>query len=208
MWERDDEFDFSGEYFELRGVRGNPKPYGGTRPLIMNAAASALGTRRSPLGNCDAIFTGLRSHELGAQAAAEVRSGAAALGRSVGVYTAGHMVCRPTRREAADYYRYFASENADSGALENRFASGRQAAASLSTDEAQKMRMRLAGGYGNFPLVGDPDDVAAELAQISADGFDGLAFSFVNYLEEFPFFRDEVLPRLERLGLRSPAVKV
>jgi hypothetical protein len=39
---------------------------------------------------------------------------------------------------------------------------------------------------------------------VSAAGFAGMCFSFVNYLDEFPFFRDEVLPRLERLGLREP----
>ena len=54
-------------------------------------------------------------------------------------------------------------------------------------------------------MVGDPDDVAQLLAQVSAAGFAGMCFSFVNYVNEFPFFRDEVLPRLERLGLRVPA---
>jgi len=28
------------------------------------------------------------------------------------------------------------------------------------------------------------------------------ALSFVNYLTEFPYFRDEVLPRLARAGVR------
>jgi hypothetical protein len=41
------------------------------------------------------------------------------------------------------------------------------------------------------------------LSEISACGFNGIATSFVNYLDEFPYFRDEVLPRLERLGLRD-----
>jgi hypothetical protein len=31
----------------------------------------------------------------------------------------------------------------------------------------------------------------------------GIAISFVNYLDELPFFRDEVLPRLGRLGVRQ-----
>ena len=39
--------------------------------------------------------------------------------------------------------------------------------------------------------------------KVSAAGFAGMCFSFVNYLDEFPFFRDEVLPRLERMGLRA-----
>jgi hypothetical protein len=31
-----------------------------------------------------------------------------------------------------------------------------------------------------------------------------MAMNFVNFLDELPYFRDEVLPRLERLGLRVP----
>ena len=52
-------------------------------------------------------------------------------------------------------------------------------------------------------MIGSPDDVAAESKMISDLGYDGMAASFVNYNEEFPLFRDEVLPRLERLGLRT-----
>ena len=54
-------------------------------------------------------------------------------------------------------------------------------------------------------MIGTPDDVAAELAKISAAGFIGTTITFVNYVDEFPYFRDEVLPRLERLGLRQSA---
>jgi hypothetical protein len=32
--------------------------------------------------------------------------------------------------------------------------------------------------------------------------------SFVNYLDELPYFRDEVMARLERMGLRSPGILV
>jgi alkanesulfonate monooxygenase SsuD/methylene tetrahydromethanopterin reductase-like flavin-dependent oxidoreductase (luciferase family) len=55
-----------------------------------------------------------------------------------------------------------------------------------------------------LPITGSPDAVAKQLSEISAAGFNGLAISFINYLDELPYFRDEVLPRLERLGLRTP----
>jgi len=38
---------------------------------------------------------------------------------------------------------------------------------------------------------------------LSRSGIRGIAFSMVNYLKEFPFFRDEVLPRLVRMGVRA-----
>src|SRR2546430_7074800 len=52
-------------------------------------------------------------------------------------------------------------------------------------------------------LVGDPDAVAREMARLSAAGLTGIGISFVNYLDELPYFCAEVLPRLARLGLRE-----
>src|SRR5260370_28041560 len=75
---------------------------------------------------------------------------------------------------------------------------------SVPREEFKSIGQRFFGGHGGYPLIGDPDDVAAELAKISDTGFTGTTITFVNYVDEFPYFRDEVLPRLERLGLRRP----
>jgi alkanesulfonate monooxygenase SsuD/methylene tetrahydromethanopterin reductase-like flavin-dependent oxidoreductase (luciferase family) len=56
---------------------------------------------------------------------------------------------------------------------------------------------------GAYCAIGDPDAVTRELAGLHAAGFDGLALNFVDYLAELPYFAAEVLPRLERLGLRT-----
>ena len=48
-------------------------------------------------------------------------------------------------------------------------------------------------------MVGDPDHVAKALADLSQAGLSGIGISFVNYLDELPYFCDEVLPRLERI---------
>jgi dimethylsulfone monooxygenase len=54
-----------------------------------------------------------------------------------------------------------------------------------------------------LPLVGDPDTVALGLTKLAAFGLTGIAVSFVNYLDELPYFCAEVLPRLARAGLRA-----
>jgi FMNH2-dependent dimethyl sulfone monooxygenase len=59
-------------------------------------------------------------------------------------------------------------------------------------------------GRGAYCTIGDPDAVGTALARLHSVGFDGLALSFVDYLAELPYFTQEVLPRLERLGLRAP----
>src|SRR3954447_24841406 len=42
-WTAPGDFDFQGKFFNLRGARAFPKPYGGSQPLIMNAGASEAG---------------------------------------------------------------------------------------------------------------------------------------------------------------------
>ena len=62
---------------------------------------------------------------------------------------------------------------------------------------------RRALARGSYCVVGDPDAVARELARLRSAGLDGVAVNFVDYLKELPYFAGEVLPRLERLGLRT-----
>jgi alkanesulfonate monooxygenase SsuD/methylene tetrahydromethanopterin reductase-like flavin-dependent oxidoreductase (luciferase family) len=52
--------------------------------------------------------------------------------------------------------------------------------------------------------TGDPDDVAQRLADLASAGIHGIAMTFVNFADELPYFCAEVLPRLQRLGLRTP----
>ena len=42
-WTEPGDFDFDGRFFKLKGVRAYPKPYGDTRPIIMNAGSSTSG---------------------------------------------------------------------------------------------------------------------------------------------------------------------
>ena len=66
-------------------------------------------------------------------------------------------------------------------------------AQSFPPEALAMFRDRFAAGHGGFPLVGTPDKIA------------GTTLSFVDYAKEFPYFRQEVLPRLESKGLRQPA---
>ena len=202
IWQRDEPFDFDGTYLHLKNVRADPKPYGGTRPLIMNAGSSPAG-QAFGLRYADFLFRGLRSIEQGARDVASARAAGQAAGRDIGCFTAAHVVCRPTMREAEEYVRYYADENGDWAAVDHLVAMGGRNSTSLDPDVYRALRIRFAAGHGGYPLVGTPDHVAGEMAKISSAGFTGIALSFVNYLADFPYFRDQVLPRLERLGVRE-----
>src|SRR5258708_2469961 len=120
-WGPNEDFDFDGEHIKLKKVRAKPKPYGGSRPLIMNAGWSGSG-QAFALRNCDAFFTATSTSRQGVDATAnmvkEIKSEARAFGREIEVFTVGQIVCRPTQKEAEDYYRYPPIEIPDSGSVD------------------------------------------------------------------------------------------
>ena len=115
----------------------------------------------------------------------------------------GLLLAAPTSREAQDYYRHAIIDNADWAAVDNILTMRRITAQTHSAEEFRRLRIHQANGMGGLPLVGDPDSVAREIAQLSELGLRGIAASFVNYLDELPYFCAEVLPRLAHFGLRE-----
>ncbi len=137
--------------------------------------------------------------------AAHVRSVQAlahAGGRELDVYTVAVVTCRPTMREAEQYYRHCVIDHADWAAVD-RIMAMRGVTREAFPRDFEERRLHQANGMGGMPTVGDPDHVAHELASLAAAGARGIALSFVNYLDELPFFAQEVLPRLARMGLRK-----
>ena len=94
-------------------------------------------------------------------------------------------------------------ENADWSAVDGILGKKNISAATVGEEEFQKQRHHYAHGMGGLLMVGDPDQIAKQLADLSQAGLRGIGFSFVNHLKELPYFCDEVLPRLERMGIRQ-----
>ncbi|HEX6441087.1 MAG TPA: LLM class flavin-dependent oxidoreductase [Stellaceae bacterium] len=204
-WSAPDDFDFDGRFFQLQGIRAKPQPYGGSRPLIMNAGASPTG-QAFALRNCDALFSHISygvSLDETASYVTDVKAAARRGGREIDVYTVGVITCRPTVREAQEYWRHCIVDHADWAAVDNILAMRNITRETHGAEEFERLRNHQANGMGGLPMVGDPDTVARQLAQLTAAGLTGIAISFVNYLDELPYFRAEVLPRLARLGLRE-----
>lgn len=199
LWSARKHFDWEGKYFNLKGVKGDPWPVNGEVP-ILNAAGSGLG-REFATQNADYLFT--PAIDLGRSAAEirDLREKAAGKGRDVGVLTFSHVICRPTEAEAKEYHDHIMSQ-IDWEAVDNLVNLQFAHAQSFPHDLLAQIRNVMALGHGGFPLVGTPDQVAEGLIKLHAAGFAGTTLSFVDYVEEFPYFRDEVLPRLTRAGIR------
>ena len=211
-WTDPDEFDFDGRYFQLKSVRSKPKPYGGTQPILLNAGTSATG-QEFGVRNCDAFFTAMRGSEFDektgiitpniepvAEIVNSLRGRAAAYGREIGVYTNVNVICRPTQKEAIEYYRYVLEENADWVAVDNQL----MAFGETPDLTSPAYLARRQSAIRQFPLIGSPDRVAELFETLSTIGFDGVGMTLVNYLDDLPFINDEVVPRLEKAGLRKP----
>src|SRR5258708_19581930 len=119
IWSDQEDFDFQRRYFKMRGIRGKPKPFGGTRPLMMNAGSSPTG-QGFAIRNCEAFFLQASRDSLDetAKRVSGVQKLAKESGRDIGCYTVGVITCRPTQKEAEDYYHYSIVEHADWSAVD------------------------------------------------------------------------------------------
>ena len=205
LWTRDGAFDHQGKYFHLQGVHGDPKPVS-RRPPIINAAGSGQG-RDFALRNADFLFTPAIDINRSAAEVADLHAKAREVGRHVDVLTFSHVVCRPTEREARDYVAHFMGDMIDREAVDNLVRLQFAHAQSFPHDLLALIWDRMAMGHGGYPLIGTPEQVAEGLIKLHRAGFGGTTLSFVDYVEEFPYFRDAVLPLLEAEGIRGPRLQ-
>ena len=174
---------------------------------MMNAGVSVPG-RQFAIDLSDLHFDAVRTPDEDTERVADSKRQARERGRTLQVWTPIGVVCRPTQREAEEFTAHII-DHADLGAVGNLADLNRRDAKDMVNNpsafafsgEGPVERRVLA--RGNYCAIGDADRVASKIAGLREVGFDGLAINFVNYLDEFPFFVQEVLPRLEAMGVRS-----
>jgi alkanesulfonate monooxygenase SsuD/methylene tetrahydromethanopterin reductase-like flavin-dependent oxidoreductase (luciferase family) len=202
IWTQDKPFDFKGQWFDLKGVLGKPQPWGGTTPMLISAGNSKEG-RGFATRHVDCLFTAIMGLDTLADEIAAVQEMARSVDRQFAIFASGHMMARPTRKEAEEFYHYIVYEQGDWEAAEHA-ARIRTRGRETPFNQLQKLKERLISGVGTYPVVGSYDDCAETFKRMADAGLGGMAIGLVNYITEFPHLRDGVLPRLERLGLRLP----
>lgn len=158
LWTSEESFDWDGRYWQLKNVRGEPRP---SRPApIINAGGSGAG-RAFAVRNADMLFSA-HIEEL-ARAKAEFEGLKAAgreVGREVGVIVHAHVVCRATEEEAQAFFKYYCTDNADweqvDRMVELVFANSK----GLPPEARARIRTTMAAGHYGYLLVGTPRQVA------------------------------------------------
>ena len=207
LWQNEGEFDYRTNYFDAPGCYAEPKPVQQPRPPIMSAGVSPAG-RRFAAQYADMNFILAPDLDSARATVIDVKQTARkAFSRDVAVWGNAAIFCRPTLPEAEDYYRYVIDEVGDrvaAGNLLDTFSveSGSQ----LQDPELREAYLRnMMAGYSGFPVVGTPEMVAEFLQQMAACGLSGATLSWPDYDAGLEQLGREILPILERAGLRSAA---
>ena len=206
LWTTDEPFDHQGRFFDVPGAWIQPKPISRPRPALMNAGMSATGSDYAAR-NVDVAFSPALAmddpNEI-KRRFARFHENAGRYDRDVQIWTAPWVLCRETDKEAREYYEYVVEQNGDMDVLAGVDPRVLPSTDGLSDEEAHRVRARTLAAFGTTQVIGSPDSIARRLAEFSELGVDGVVMIWPNYEEGIDAFTDEVIPRLERLGIRQP----
>ncbi|WP_033293107.1 LLM class flavin-dependent oxidoreductase [Amycolatopsis jejuensis] len=202
LWEGGEDFDFTGKWLTVESGYSRPAPIRQPHPPIMNAAFSSRGhqlaARYADLSFVSALDAASARKKVG-----EIREVAEGFGREQSVWIAASVVCAETDQEAQEMVRRWSEVDADEVAVRNAIE-WTMGGAHMPEEQHRQLAKAVASTMAGYPLVGTPERIAAQLADLQASGVDGVALTWMNYETGIPRFIDEVLPILEREGVRQP----
>ena len=82
-------------------------------------------------------------------------------------YPVGVITCKPTARQAEEYYQHCIVDHADWSAVDSILAMKDISPQTVPMEEFLTKRSQYAQGMGGLPIVGDPDHVARQLIDLS-----------------------------------------
>jgi dimethylsulfone monooxygenase len=201
LWAGDD-VTYHGKHLSMEEGYLQPKPVQSPRPLLMNAAFSPRG-QQAAVQFADIVYVSAFTAEQAAEQVARVRSLAAEAGREdIKVWMATSCALADTDAEAMAMIERWGTTDADVPAVQNaiEWTMGSQ------MDDAARAAMipALASTMAGYPLIGSAETVVAEIGRLAEAGVDGICHTFMNYEVGVPRFIEEVLPLMERDGIRAP----
>ena len=203
LWTSGETFDFHGKHIRVKDGYQQPKSVQGPRPPVMCAALSPVGHDFAARW-ADIAFISPGTDDLAGVKAKvdQLREKASSYGRDIQVWAASSVACADTDAAARDEVERYLIREGDPAASANRTAWG-LAGAKISP-ERQKMMATNLNVAGGFPLVGTAKTIADNLGGLAEAGLNGVCLTWMNFERGVPRFIDEVLPLLQRSGMRLP----
>lgn len=202
-WTKEGYFDHQSEHFNLVRAFSEPKPL--SRPFLINAGGSPRGMRYCAQ-HCDAAFLILGAHDLEG-VRKQIRNykdlARNEFGRDLKVWCYSYVSVADTLAKAKAYVDRYVIEYGDDVACENIVKELGIQTGIFTPEQADQFRYHFKAGWAGFPLVGTPPMIVDQLAMLSEAGLDGICLSWLDYHSGIQQWNAEVMPLLERAGLRE-----
>ena len=207
LWTREEEFDFEGRFLRIKKGWMQPKPLRKPHPPVMNAAQSPTGVRFAA-EHADFVFQSVDESETLEDIRARFdnvrRIAREEFNREIQVWTSAWCICRPTEKEAKDYFDYVIREHGDHAAADGLPKEIMPPEGAVPPEVLKRIKERALAGFGGAQLVGTPAQIVDKLKLFSDAGADGVTLSWVNYAEGIETWASKVMPLLVQAGLRKP----
>ena len=203
LWTEDEEFDFDGKYFQIKKGYLAPKPIQKPFPAVMNAGHSETG-RRYAAKYCDIAFVNINRDDFDASKAvidAYRKLAREEYGRELQIWASSYVVQGETEKEARAYFDEYVHQKGDWVAATNLVES-LGLTGSRPPEMLRAMKMHFIGGWGGYPLIGSPEQIASGFERLSAMGLDGVVLSWPRYIADMGWFQHEIHPLIQQAGLR------
>lgn len=199
-WAEEGLFDYLGEYYSSQQVESYPKPHQAPYPALINAGNSKAGMAFSAR-NVDVNFASLDTLENMEVYNSSIRTLARdEFKRDIDVMTYGLVIVRDTEKEAKDAFAEVIAKGDWDAADNVTNLMGMQSQSFRA--QIEKFKERFIAGWAGYPIVGTPEQVVDQLAEVSATGMGGMIMGMIDYNEELPYFEKNVMPLLRQADLR------
>jgi len=204
LWTADEEFDYTGNYYQIKKGMLRPKPIQAPYPVVMNAGGSEKGLHYAAK-YCDVAFVIFDPHDLqGAKARVESYRKLAEkeYGRELQIWASSYVVQGESEKDARDFFDYYVHQKGDWEAVTNLVNTMVVNAKTLPQETLHAMKTHFIAGWGGYPLVGTPEQIVDGLETLSKIGLDGTVLSWPRYIEGMQQFKKDILLLAKQAGLR------
>jgi alkanesulfonate monooxygenase SsuD/methylene tetrahydromethanopterin reductase-like flavin-dependent oxidoreductase (luciferase family) len=208
LWSGRRSFDYKGKNYDLKGAFSQPHGVQ-ARPVLLNAGRSPRG-REFAAKNCDIAFVSAHNPEPNAlkKQVQDYRNEARTkFGKEIQIWMSAYVVLRDTMEEAKSYAHDYIVTHGDDAAVQTLINHNAIDTKSMPPEAVEKLAYTLKAGFAGYPLVGNADHIEGLFTDLSAAGVDGFLLTWLDYEGGLTRFGREVLPRLEKAGLRASAAE-